>query len=565
MGYTTSSRDTLVIRSIVVIDGTGREPTGPMTVVIADGRIVAIQPDEVQTPSGAIEVDGTGRVLMPGLIETHAHYEDWMGETLLLNGVTTILDAAAVYPLPWTFAQQAGSRDGRIFGPRVLIAGPAIHGASTAAQGASNYPRWAPLATQPGQARTAARALVADGVDCLKAYMFLTPESIAEIAEVADEAGIPSLGHISVSARAAARSGLRAIAHGSGLIQDVVPPEILARHDPLSVQLTRTLTPDWPNWFNLADDGLVDETIAELVELGTFLEPDMIHTGGRGGGLRAAEYDIEDREFFDDPRKEYIPAAFRAETTRYRTLYGWTALNADELARARDGLARLWAIYAEFHRRGGRLLIASGQGHLLPGVSMHRELELAVDIGLTPLEAIHAATGRAAEYLRKPEIGVIAEGKLADLVILDGDPLEDIRATRSVAQVIQHGRLVEMEYHPWHANPIASPPREFNFGRGTPVIDELQPPASPAGDAVELTVVGRFFAPHSRVEIDGSPVPTRFVDEHHLVAAVPASVVAAAHLARVVVVRPEPTEVRPVSDPAYWVITFATGGEEDAR
>src|SRR6266496_490716 len=282
MSYATDGKRPVALVDATVITGNVEDPTPNRTVLVDDGRITAINPASEAVPARYEQVDCRGKFVIPGLIENHTHWEGWMGELLLVNGVTTILDTGALYPIHWMLAQREGLSDGRIFGPRLRIAGPLIHGARTEAEGARNFPSWCPSASTPAEAREAALANVEQGVDLLKAYILLDLDSIEAIAKVADEAGLPSLGHISVSAAEAAKRGLRGLAHGSGLIQAVVPQDKLAEVDPVALKRLPTLGPEWCNWFNFADDRLIDETLDTFIACGTYLEPDLIHTGLRG-------------------------------------------------------------------------------------------------------------------------------------------------------------------------------------------------------------------------------------------------------------------------------------------
>lgn len=565
MGYLTIQSEPLALTHAAVLDMANGQWRRGHTVHVRDGRIEGIEPDGPLRP-GYRAVDCSDKYIVPGLIDTHIHWEGWMGEILLMNGITTALDPGSMFPMHWMQAQKEGLSDGRILGPRLLIAGAMFHGAERPEQGRFLFADWHPLITEPGQAAAAAEKLVeTEGVDCLKAYNFLSLESIGELAAVARNAGIPSLGHISVSGKEAARRGLRGLAHGTGLIESVVPQDLLAKADPIALGTIKTTRPPFFEWFNHADDSLIDEALDVFGENGTFIEPDMIHTGGRGGGARVTEYEVEDSAFFQNPAVGYVPEVFRAEILGYRRIGEWETSSPDVVASAQRGMERLWGILAEHHRRGGKLLTASGLGHVIPGLSMHRELQLMVDIGLSPLDALRGATTVAAEFLRQSDdVGSIDPGKRADLLILDEDPLEDISRTRGIAQIVQHGRLVDMGYHAWYQNPIPQPVQEFTFGRSRPRITALQPPALPVGKRATLEVAGQWFAPHSVIEIDGRRIPTEFVDNAHLTAEIGPEALPAPGLYEIRVRRPQPVEHGDLSDAAEFVVSFGPADADAA-
>ncbi|MEU6646169.1 amidohydrolase family protein [Saccharomonospora sp. NPDC046836] len=566
MGYLSPPGERLALTHASVLDLAEGRWLDDRVVHIASGRIESVvAAGEVER--GVRVVDCTGKYVIPGLIDTHIHWEGWMGEILLVNGTTTALDPGSMFPLHWMQAQKEGLADGRILGPRLLIAGAMFHGAATEEQGRGLFADWHPLITGPGQAaKAAARLVEEEGVDCLKAYNFLTLDAIEELATVAREAGIPSMGHISVSGVDAARRGLRGLAHATGMIESTVPRSILDRADQLALQTIKTTRPPYFAWFDQADDDLVDKALDVLIECGTFLEPDMIHTGGRGGGPRVLEYEVEDSAFLQNPAVGYIPEAVRAEILGYRRIGEWEQAGPEELGAAQRGLMRLWGILAEFHRRGGKLLAASGLGHVIPGLSIHRELQLMVDIGLSPLDALRGATSVAAEFLgQSDDVGSVVPGQRADLVVLDGDPLRDIRHTRSIAHVVQHGRLVDVEYHAWYQNPIPEPPQEFTFARSRPRIDVLTPPALPAGSAAVLEVTGDWFAPHSVVELNGLRVPTEFVSRRELRARIEPRSVPVPGLYDVRVRRPQPVEHGDLSEPGHLVVSFGPPADDTRK
>lgn len=560
MPYLTDGKRPLALVDATVISGHIEEPRSNVTVLIDHGHITALIPSSEPVPDFYEQIDCAGKFVIPGLIENHIHWESWMGELFLVHGVTSVLDTGALFPIHWMHAQREGLADGRIFGPRLRIAGPLIHGAVTEEEGARNFPAWSPAVSTAEQARAAAWSIVEQDVDLLKAYILLDLDAIEAIASVATEAGLPSLGHISESAAEAAKRGLRGLAHGSGLIQAVVPSEKLAAVDPIALKRLSTLGPEWCTWFNFADDDLIDRTLDTFIECGTYLEPDLIHTGLRGAGERYPEYEIEDVELLQDQRLAYVPQHFKAEVLGFRRLNRWTTVSSEKYDKAVSGMNRMVGIFAEFARRGGRLVTASGLAHVAPGISMHREMQIMVDAGVSPLTALRGATAIAAEFQGiLEEVGTVDVGKRADLVVLAANPLDDIANTRSIAHVIQHGRQVELDYHPWHANPIQNPPHEFTFARIRPRVDKITPPSIPYGRRVSLTLDGAGFGPHSVVRIDGVPVPTTVDDYGRATVTVEPTVIPRPGLYEVTLQRPEPIELEGTSEPHHLVVAFGDG------
>jgi hypothetical protein len=162
---------------------------------------------------------------------------------------------------------------------------------------------------------------------------------------------------------------------------------------------------------------------------------------------------------------------------------------------------------------------------VLPGLSFHHELQLLVDAGLTPTQAIQAATSWAAEVVRKDkDVGTLAPGKLADVVILSRNPLENIANTRSVETVLQGGRVQPTGFHRTYTNPIARMAARGAPGEGfpRPQLDAVTPGAATEGaSGTTLTVRGRSFVRGTTVIFDRAPLDTTFVSESELRAVMP--------------------------------------------
>jgi hypothetical protein len=205
-----------------------------------------------------------------------------------------------------------------------------------------------------------------------------------------------------------------------------------------------------------------------------------------------------------------------------------------------------------FARAGGRVVAGTGAGGgaSVPGLSLHQELELLVEAGLTPMQAVVAATRAPAEMLKKgARVGTIAVGKFADLVILDADPLVDIANTRKIIVVVKNGQLVEMGYHrdyhtafgevdgvdlpsPAHAVPIVTEVITVTLNQMSQVIHE--------GSPFELVIRGDNFDSSSLVELNGRPLATTFAGRTELRARVPTERIPTAGTYTVTVFTPWP-------------------------
>ena len=157
---------------------------------------------------------------------------------------------------------------------------------------------------------------------------------------------------------------------------------------------------------------------------------------------------------------------------------------------------------------------------------MHHELQLLVDAGVPPMQALLSATKYAGELVaRRDGVGTVEAGKRADLVILDADPLADIANTRRIAMVIKDGTRVETAYHPHYTNPVPYNLSEFSsLYVPEPVLDDISPRSAPAGSGdVKLAVTGAGFYVTAVVQVAGRPLTTTFIDPAHVEAVIPAA------------------------------------------
>ena len=210
---------------------------------------------------------------------------------------------------------------------------------------------------------------------------------------------------------------------------------------------------------------------------------------------------------------------------------------------------------------------------------MHHELELLVEAGLTEMEALMAATRNVAEAFRQLEqLGTVEEGKLADLVILNSNPLEDITHTLDIQWVIQDGKILDREYRPWFHNPMrirnsvegrtwiealkeeVARMRTPAFGQPSPGIESLAPDLVTEQDStMTLIVNGVGFTKKSRVFLGQTALPTRYVDGMRLETTVQSQLIAQAGTLSVTVTNPQPLQ-RPqwggTSNTAYLLVNF---------
>lgn len=427
----------IAIEHVTVIDGTGAPARADQTVVVAGERIVAVGPAaSTPVPRGARRIDGRGRWLIPGLWDMHVHafavdFAAWTGPLLLAHGVTGARDMGFFVDSARHWRGEVAA--GRVQGPRLVVGGRL--------DGPANRAPWVARAATADEARRAVDSLHAAGADFIKVYSALPRDAWQGAAEEARRRGIPLAGHVpyAVGVAEAARAGQRSIEHQDDLLRACSAEDEGMRRELLAMPadapparqlaLVRDHAARIRGGYDAARCGALT---AALAEAGTWMTPTLV--------VYQPYLARGDTAVMHPSASRYVPAALAAEwrARLERAGPGDTATVGAYVSLARTG---------ELHRAGVPLLAGTDAplAYLLPGLSLHDELALLVRAGLTPLQAIRAATGEAAAYLGADSLGVVAPGKLADLVLLEADPLADIRHTRRIHTVVARGRVVDRD------------------------------------------------------------------------------------------------------------------------
>lgn len=413
-GAPSHGADALVLRGRIV-DGTGAPAIEDGVVVVEGDRITCVGTVEgCRVPIGArlVETEGT---ILPGLIDLHAHTRGHYLWMFLAAGITTVRDLNNDFDV----IEQVGS-DG-VDRARILWSGPLLDGdRSVLAQMGGRIFR----ATTPEAARAAVDSLFERGAKVIKLYEQLPLDAYRAAVARATELGLPTatdlgiqitrgLSGAEVDALQAIEAGVTTIEHMSGFA-------LAYRRlggDPTAAEL---------------DPVLVDSLARAVASSDVIVVPTLVVPAG---------FAAEDFGFFDElPLAEHLHQAFIdmwTQTTAHRS--------AGLLESARADVRLGAAVARRVAELGGRIGAGSDTpaGPFdLPGGGLHRELELLVtEVGLTPLQAIAAATGVAAQALRRDDLGVVAEGKIADLLVVAGRPDVDVKDTRAIRYVVKGGKL----------------------------------------------------------------------------------------------------------------------------
>jgi imidazolonepropionase-like amidohydrolase len=395
----------VALRVGVLIDGTDRTPIQDAVIVVENGAIRAVGPRaQTQIPAGFREFDASAFTALPGLFDMHGHYEqvEW-APAGLAAGVTTVRDAANEFELA-TALRDAVER-GAIPGPRMVLAGYIDGG---------EHPLGAMIARTADEARALVRRYHAAGYKQIKIYQSVPPRLVAAIAAEAHRLSLTVTGHVptGMDALEFVRAGADQINH-LGSLTAVLRPRPQAGQPAQPIDL---------------DSPAAREAIRFFLERRTVLDPSL----ARGEQQRH----VKGRPFSNiEPGAASAPRELRFSLDN-------VGLTEEAAERARPGFQRSLQIVGALHKAG--IPIVLGTDLVVPGHSIHRELELAVQAGLTPLQALQAATIVPARALGlEAEAGTVEIGKRADIVLVRGDPLRSISDTRNVAYVMTRGRLYE--------------------------------------------------------------------------------------------------------------------------
>jgi imidazolonepropionase-like amidohydrolase len=397
--------DSVALTNVTIVDVVNGGRQAAMTVVTTAGRIADVS-KEASIPQGAVRVDGTGKFLIPGLWDMHSHNQASGTESLelyLANGVVGTRDMGS--DLEFILRLRNRIRRGELSGPEIVAAGPMLDNAP------ADWP-FRRRVTNAQEAREAVRDLKRRGVDFIKVHNNTPRDAFFAIADEAPKVGLPFAGHVplAVTIDEGAASGIKSIEH---LSESRIFRECTGTVQPYDAERCRPLF-----------DKLAANHVWQTPTLGFFRElPDVFS----GKPMPHAEY-------ASDSLLELTRANIAASKLDEQALSFLRSMSKTSLSAIRDMLPR------------GNLFLAGCDGSV-PGFCLHDEMQALTDAGLSPLQAIQTATINPARFLgREKTQGTIAIGKRADLVLLDADPLTDIRNTQRIAAVFVHGRVLSKRH-----------------------------------------------------------------------------------------------------------------------
>lgn len=425
-----SLQDTTVITDVNIVDVRSGEIHADQIVVIDKNRIIAVgSRKDTRYPRNAPTIlNARGEYLIPGLWDMHVHlaFGDWFPRAdeitlplLVANGITGVRDMGS--DLETVQAWRNEIEAGRMLGPRIMTAGPMLDGPKP------RFPGSRAIAT-PEDGRQAVIDLKQSGADFIKLQSLLPRAAVLAIADEARKQEIPFEGHVPDSVRATEMSdaGMQSFEHLIGIFEGSSPLE----DDFLKGGKTEA------KFLASYDPERAAALAALLAKNQTWQCPTLVWE--RGGNL------IDASDFSKDTRAKYVPAYWKEHTWKNFSEEVKQEFNGDDLETRKKFVEKELEVVALLHKAGVPFLAGTDTPagvYIFPGFSLHEELQGLVAAGFAPLEALQAATLNPAIFFHMEDrLGTIEKGKLADLVFLEVNPLEDIRNTQKIGAVIVNGR-----------------------------------------------------------------------------------------------------------------------------
>jgi imidazolonepropionase-like amidohydrolase len=405
---------TIALTGGTVVDVISGRLIPDAVVLVHDGRIIAMgEGSTLPIPRGATSLDLTGRWIIPGLIDVHTHVQRWGIDLGLRWGVTTVRDLHGALPITFPVTPA----------PHFFSVGAQLDGTDATRSGSM-------VVTTPEEVNIALDSLVASGARWVKVSVGITPDLLDLVVTGARARRLPVAAHLGLTdAITAMRLGVASIEHMSGVPEAAGDSAVI--HAAYRSGHAQGITASGIGWL-MADTARLHQVARDLAASGITLVPTLI--------AHEVMSRLDDPAIRERADVQEAPDSVRAtwNAVAMITAMGWDAAALADLRAARRVQD---AFIAEFMRAGGRLATGTDAvgPYVVPGIAVHQEMELLVAAGLSPLDALRAATVAGADLLRADSLGRLRTNAVADLVVLTGDPLRDIRNTRRIERVMVRG------------------------------------------------------------------------------------------------------------------------------
>jgi imidazolonepropionase-like amidohydrolase len=435
------SSSVLAITHVTVIDMTGAPPAADQTVLIEKEKIIALGPaSSVSIPDGAKILDARGKYLIPGLSDMHLHLtgagepggsREFFLRLLLANGITTVRDMGGY--LDSLIPLRKEIEEGKRLGPHIIFAGPYLDGDPPAFQPAI-------VVKNRTQADDAVQSLKHRGVDFIKVQSNLSRDAYFAVADATKKQNMSFVGHVPdrVTAWEAAGAGQKSIEHLTGELRACSTKEPDLMHKQFRDSSKAGLLAWQRELLSTYSDRKAAELTTKFRERQTWQTPTLIL-------LRNVAFPSANLNLTSDPRIKYVPRKL-LETWRQGYAQQMHDVSAKQASMRAALLEKSLGFVGQMQKGGVKILAGtdSAAPYVFPGFSLHEELALFVQAGLTRMEALQTATRDPAEFLDNLDSqGTVAAGKNADLLLLDANPLDDIRNTQKIRALVLRGKLLD--------------------------------------------------------------------------------------------------------------------------
>lgn len=416
-----------------VIDATGSPVQPDMTVVVEGQQITQVVKGS-PIPKDARVIDARGKYMIPGLWDMHVHeiFGDWVPKNeqitpllFVANGITGVRDMGG--DLDALKQWRADTASGKMIGPRMVISGPMLDGP------VPEFPSSVQI-KNAADGRKAVDDLVKAGADFIKFQSLIPRDGYFSAVDEAKKLGIVFVGHVPDAVRAveASNAGQKSIEHLTGVFEGCSTVEDELMKQPRG--------PGRGRFLSTYDPARAKSLIALFVKNQTWQVPTLYWERG--------EWLIEQTSAGPDPLEKYAPVAWKQRTWPMFTSEIGKHWSTDPLADRERFVQKELEMVGEMNRAGVPILAGTDTAagvRVYPGFSLHEELALLVQAGLSPMQALQTATRNPGKFLGLADSGTIAKGKRADLVLLDANPLDSIANTKKIRSVVLAGHYFSRE------------------------------------------------------------------------------------------------------------------------